>query len=271
LRESSQGGLIAEDESALSEAALVFGDRRAREVMKPRAEVDYVLDTDDARAIAERAIQTGRTRLPVCTADGALETATGVINAKDLLPLVLGNGSETAPPEELVRPVGHVSESARVDELLRAMRDGRQHLALVHDEHGTVVGLLTMEDIIEELIGEIEDEFDAAPDELSRREDGRVFIDGAAPVRQLAQRLGIELGAHHESTLGGYLSEQLGRVPETGETVVSLEHEFEIVGIDGTRISEVSMDEGELGRAKPAGAGGGASRVGLLSACLDGR
>lgn len=252
LRESSQGGLIAEDESALSEAALVFGDRRAREVMKPRAEVDYVLDTDDARAIAERAIQTGRTRLPVCTAAGALETATGVINAKDLLPLVLGNGSETAPPEELVRPVGHVSESARVDELLRAMRDGRQHLALVHDEHGTVVGLLTMEDIIEELIGEIEDEFDAAPDELSRREDGRVFIDGAAPVRPLAQRLGIELGAHHESTLGGYLSEQLGRVPETGETVASLEHEFEIVGIDGTRISEVSIDEGELGRAKPA-------------------
>lgn len=79
-----------------------------------------------------------------------------------------------------------------------------------------------------------------------------MFIDGAAPVRPLAQRLGIELGVHHESTLGGYLSEQLGRVPETGETVVSLEHEFEIVGIDGTRISEVSIDAGELGRAKPA-------------------
>jgi CBS domain containing-hemolysin-like protein len=240
LRESSREGLIQREERELSEAALVFGDLRAREVMKPRAEVDYVLDTDKARTIAERAIETGRTRLPVCTADGGLEATIGVINAKDLLSLMF-DGSEAKPIAERVRPVGHVSESARVDDVLREMRVERQHLALVHDEHGTVIGLLTMEDIIEELVGEIEDEFDSEREELWRREGDRIVLDGGAPVRPLATYLGVDLGAHHESTLGGYVSEHLGRVPEAGETVEVFGHQLEIVGVEETRITEVAI------------------------------
>jgi CBS domain containing-hemolysin-like protein len=246
LRESSDQGLIEREEGELSEAALVFGDLRAREVMKPRAEVDYVLETDDVRTIAQRAIETGRTRLPICADDGGFESATGVINAKDLLPLII-EGDDAAPVTERVRPVGHVSESARVDDVLREMRAERQHLALVHDEHGTVLGLLTMEDIIEEIVGEIEDEFDSEREDLWHREDGRIVIDGAAPVRPLAQRLGVELGGHHESTLGGYLSEQLGRVPEVGETVEALDQELEILGVRETRVTEVAMAGDALG------------------------
>src|SRR5215208_3078616 len=186
LRESSRQGVIEPEEQELSEAALVFGDTRAREVMKPRGEVDLVLTTDSARTIAERAIATGRTRLPLCKPDGGLESAVGAVNAKDLLPLIFED-AQRLEVSSLTRPLAHISESARVDEVLRKMRAERVHLGLVHDEHGTVIGLLTMEDILEELVGEIEDEFD--PDRRSssmRRTGGCASTDRRRCARSLS-------------------------------------------------------------------------------------
>ncbi len=159
LRESSREGLIEREEQELSDAALVFGDRRAGDAMTPRDRIDLVLTTDSLRTVAERAITTGRTRLPLCELDGGLEAAVGLVNAKDLLTLAIDD-VELLMPSMLARPLGHVSESARIDEVLREMRRRRVHLALVHDSNEVVVGLLTMEDILEELVGEIEDEFD---------------------------------------------------------------------------------------------------------------
>src|SRR5215218_1129237 len=182
LRESVREGLIEREEQRLSEAALVFGDTRAREVMKPRGEIDFVLTTDSARAIADRAIATGRTRLPLCEPDGGLESAVGTVNAKDLLPLAFDD-PEGLEVSGLIRPLGHVSATARVDEVLRRMRERRVHLALVHDEHGTVIGLLTMEDILEELVGEIEDEFDRDEAEVFSQRGRRLHVDGEAPIR----------------------------------------------------------------------------------------
>jgi CBS domain containing-hemolysin-like protein len=239
LRESSREGLIDQEEQRLSEAALVFGDMRAREVMKPRAEVDFVLATDPARTVAQRAIATGRTRLPLCEPDGGLESALGAINAKDLLPLIFED-AQHLELSRLTRPLAHSSESARVDEVLREMREERVHLALVHDEHGTVIGLLTMEDILEELVGEIEDEFDADRAELFREEDG-LYVEGGTPVRALAERLDFELEGHHETTVGGYLSEQLGRVPDVGEVVECHGYRFEILATTDTRITKVAV------------------------------
>jgi CBS domain containing-hemolysin-like protein len=238
LRQSSREGLIERGEQELSDAALVFGDMRAREVMKPRGEIDYVLTTDSLAAIAERAIEAGRTRLPVCDPEDGLDSPLGVVNAKDLLPLLV-KGKDTFELSSIVRPIAHVSESAWVDEVLRQMREQRLHLGLVHDEHGTVVGLVTMEDILEELVGEIEDEFDVDSEEHFRERDGRLHVDGQAPVRALAERLGCELDEHHESTVGGYLSEQLGRVPEVGETVDCHGWNGEILAVEETRITSL--------------------------------
>jgi CBS domain containing-hemolysin-like protein len=246
LRESSQGGLIESGEQRLSDAALVFGDVRAREAMIPRAEIDHVLTTDDTHTVARKAIETGRTRLPVCPPDGGLEEAVGVINVKDLLPLLIGDDRE-GDVTSLVRALGHVSESARVDEVLRDMRADRLHLALVHDEHGTVTGLITMEDILEQLVGDIADEFDPDEEEDIREEgDGRLVVDGGAPVRLLADRLGVELEGQHESTVGGYLSEELARVPEAGERVDLFERPVEVLEVDGTRVASIAvLDAGE--------------------------
>jgi CBS domain containing-hemolysin-like protein len=249
LRESSREGLIERGESELSEAALVFGDTRAREVMKPRGEIDLVLTTDSPRTIAERAIATGRTRLPLCEPEGGLESAVGAINAKDMLPLIFEEGSLDVPA--VTRPLGHVSESARVDDVLREMRERRVHLALVHDEHGTVIGLLTMEDILEELVGEIEDEFDPDRPELFYEEGGRVCTDGHTPIRALAERLHFELEEHHETTVGGYLSEQLGRVPEVGEVVEFQGFDIEILAVEETRITKVAVPAGLVQGGSP--------------------
>jgi CBS domain containing-hemolysin-like protein len=217
-----------------------YGDMRAREVMKPRGEIDFVLTSDSPHAIAERAIATGRTRLPLCEPDGGLESAVGVINAKDLLPLIF-DAAEGIDVAGLARPLAHISESARVDEVLREMRERRVHLALVHDEHGTVIGLLSMEDILEELVGDIEDEFDPDRTEYFDEQNGRLWVSGEAPIRALAARLGFELEGHHETTVGGYLSEQLARVPDAGELVECHGHRFKVLAVDETRITELAV------------------------------
>lgn len=161
LQESSREGMIEHEEEEMSEAALVFGDSEAREVMRPREAVEFVLTTDSPEEIASRALEAGHTRFPVCEPEGQLDAAVGTINAKDLLRLVSDDGADLDITETL-RPIDHYPASARIDEVLREMRDHRLHLGLVDDEGGSVIGLLTMEDILEELVGEIEDEFDAS-------------------------------------------------------------------------------------------------------------
>jgi CBS domain containing-hemolysin-like protein len=190
----------------------VFGDRRAGEVMTPRSEINFATIAEAPRDIAEKAMTGGHTRLPLCDTGQGLEDAVGFINAKDLLRIAFGRAEIDV--RALARPLARVAESTRLDEALREMRRDRRHLALVLDEHGTVVGLITLEDILEELVGEIEDEFDPHARELIRPGDGGLRIDGAAPLRLVAERLGMDVDAPHEATIGGHVAERLGRLPD---------------------------------------------------------
>jgi len=235
LRESREGGLIERDEQQLSEAALVFGDRRAREVMTPRSEIEFALTDDDPAEIAKMAMAGGHTRLPLCEPGLGLEEAVGFIHVKDLLRIAFGQADPDV--RSLVRPLARVAESTRVDEVLREMRRDRRHLALVLDEHSTVVGLITLEDILEELVGEIEDEFDQRARELIRPEADGLRIDGAAPLRLVAERLGIDIDAPHETTIGGHVAERLGRLPEPDEVVVIDGAQLRVLAVDDTRIT----------------------------------
>ncbi len=247
LRESRKGGLIRPDESELSEAALIFGDLRAREVMQPRPDIDHVTVADTLDEVIETAMRTGRTRLPLVEGNGDLDQAVGVINAKDLLPAALGR---TIDLRSLARPLPRVAEGTRVDAVLRDMRREQRHLALVVDEHGTVIGLLTLEDVLEELVGEIDDEFDTAAERLIQREDGELRVDGAAPVRLVARELGLTLDPPHEATINGHLIEQLGRVPHRGETVDLDGARLEVIAADDTQIMQLAVRS----RPRPADA-----------------
>ncbi len=239
LRQSAAEGLIDREEGRFSENVLLFGDLRAREVMVPRPEVDWVSAGDSIGDVARRSIETGHTRLPLCEVDGGLDASIGVIHAKDLLPALVAPGE----PElrGLARPLIRVSESILLDELLRDLRREHSHIALVVDEHGTTIGLVTLEDIIEEIVGEIEDEFDADHAELIEQRDGRTVVSGAAPVRLVVERLGVAVEDPHEATIGGHVVELLGRVPDVGELVEVDGHSMEVTAVDETRISELAL------------------------------
>jgi CBS domain containing-hemolysin-like protein len=235
LRESRESGMIEREEQQVSEAALVYGDRRAREVMTPRSQIDFATTDEDPREIAQKAMAGGHTRLPLCDAGQGLEDAIGVINAKDLLRIAYGQAE--ADMRALVRPLARVAESTRLDAVLREMRRDRRHLALVIDEHGTVVGLVTLEDVLEELVGEIEDEFDPSARDLIRPGDDGLRIDGSAPLRLVAERLGIDVEASHEDTIGGHVAERLGRVPKPNDVVVLDGARLTVLDVDDTRIT----------------------------------
>ncbi len=249
MRDSRDGGLIEAQESRISESALVFGDLRARQVMRSRGEIDVVTTQDDREAVVAQVTKTGRTRLPLVDPQLGLDAALGVINAKDLLGLALEHDGSSL--RELARPLPRVPEGMRIDELLRTMRRERRHVALVADEHGTVTGLITLEDVIEELVGEIDDEFDPETERLLWRDDDIVRVDATAPLRLLEREFGIELRVPHEATVSGLLIERAGRVPNEGETVRAGELEIEVVARDDERVAEVVV------RRAPQGDGAG--------------
>ena len=214
LRESAAGGEIEEEEQRFSENVLTFGDRRVREVMVPRSRVVFATTDasfDDAVAIVR---ESGLTRLPLCKADAGLDAPVGLLHVKDML--VHGPGTSL---EAIARPLERVPESMLIDELLERLRKLREHFALVVDEHGTVVGLITLEDILEEIVGEIEDEFDPEEREPLREEPDGTVIAGWAPIRLVEERLGVQFEDHHEATIGGVVLEHLGRLPDEGEEV----------------------------------------------------
>jgi CBS domain containing-hemolysin-like protein len=240
VRQSQAEGLIEPEEGTFTENVFTFGDRRAREVMVPRPDVQYVTTELPLTAVVQRIRETGLTRLPLCEPDGGLDAAIGVLHAKDLLGATL----EPEPVElaSLARPLEHVPDSLLIDELLEQLRRRREHLALVVDEHGTTIGLVTLEDVLEEIVGEIEDEFDPRAVAPIAREDGTLRIDGSASVRMVAESLDIDLDEVHEATIGGYVVERLGRMPEVGE----------IIDVDGVRLEVTKVGEAQVEELRAA-------------------
>jgi CBS domain containing-hemolysin-like protein len=237
LRESLEQGLIDPDEREFAERIFSFGDLRTRQVMVPRPGIVFLTTEDTVAQAAELAAETGHTRLPLSEADGGLDAAIGIINAKDVLRSVLG-GAEVEL-RTLLRPVKRVPESLLIDELLTDLRRERQHIALVVDEHGTTVGLVTLEDVLEQIVGEIEDEFDPHGTDIVLRENETARVKGHAPIHLVAERLGIEFDHPTEATIGGQVVELLGRLPAEGETIELDAHLVEVTAVDETRVLEL--------------------------------
>jgi CBS domain containing-hemolysin-like protein len=240
LRQSGEEGEIDRGEQEFAERVFLFADRRAREILVPRGDIVYLTTEDSLRSALDKARETGFTRFPLCEPDGGLDEEIGLIHVKDLLDRALDKRDVNL--RDLARPLPRVSESMLADALLRDLRRARQHLALVVDEHGTVIGLVTIEDIIEELVGEIEDEFDPDREEPIRRENGSAIVAGSASVYQIGEQLEIHFPDAHEATVGGYILEQLGRLPEVGEVLEIDGHRVEITKVGEANIDELRLD-----------------------------
>ncbi|MEV4421795.1 hemolysin family protein [Patulibacter sp. NPDC049589] len=245
VRESDEGGEINRVERRLTENVFEFDDRRVREVMVPRRRAVVASDALTVAEAAEVAVRTGVTRLPLCPEGAGLDEVEGVVHAKDLLAALLRD--EHPPLHQIARPVVRVGDATFVGDALREMRRARQHLAIAIDEHGTAVGLVTIEDVIEELVGEIEDEFDHDDARLMRGDGADLIVDGETGMHDLMVRL--EGASHdptrdhdfHEATVGGHLLELLGRLPEPGSELELFGHAVRVEQVDGGRIRRLRV------------------------------
>ena len=239
LAQSVREGLIETYEREFAENVLVFGDLRARQVMVPRGEIDYLVLGESVADAVRRASGSLHTRLPLCEAVDRLDNPVGVVNSKELLRLAL-DGDETSL-REIARPLVRVPESMLVDQVLRELRRKRQHMALVVDEYGTTVGLVTPEDILEEIVGEFEEEEDVLVDEEIRRDGEALVVAGTAALGDGDVPPGVEIENSGEATIGGHIVELLGRVPEAGEVVDVAGRPATVVAVDEARIVELRI------------------------------
>jgi CBS domain containing-hemolysin-like protein len=235
-----EGDVIEAEERRLIESLLEFGDTIVREVMVPRPDM-ITVDADFRVAdVVEVAILNGYSRLPVTGT--SIDDVVGVAYLKDLV-RAERDGHAGDPVGTLARTPRFVPESKRVAELLAEMRHERVHLAVVIDEHGGTAGIVSLEDLLEELVGEITDEYDVEAPTVGWGSDGCAVVSGGTPVDEVNDRLHLELPEDDEyDSIGGFVLHELGRVPEDGESVEADGARLIVEKMAGNRIEKVRIE-----------------------------
>jgi CBS domain containing-hemolysin-like protein len=214
-------------------------DTRAREVMTPRVDVVALESPVTVGAVARAVRQTGHSRFPVYEEN--LDNLVGVLFVKDLFRADGRDMAPSAPVGRLRRPF-LVPEGRHVLDVLGAMRQSRNAFAVVVDEYGGIEGVLTIKDLISELVGELPDEFDAAEEApIVRVDDRRWLVAGDCPVTDVGEEVGVELPEGEYVTLGGFLFDRFGHIPDEGETLVHRGWEFRVSAMDRRRIAKVVL------------------------------
>ena len=209
-------GSIEEGEKELIHSIFEFGDTIAREVMVPRPDIVAIEDDKTLRDAQGLVLNRGYSRIPVF--HESLDDIKGVVFAKDVLK-ALHQGRQDMPLADVMRPAHFVPESKKVADLLREMQKEKFHQAMVYDEHGSVTGIVSLEDLLEELVGEITDEYDREEPEVMDLGDGTYRVSGKASIDDVNELLGTELPDEEWDTVAGLLLDLLGRMPENGEEV----------------------------------------------------
>ena len=245
--QSAKAGKLDRDDARLLAGVFEFSEKTAREVMTPRTEM-VALDQDASLGDAADLIaKARRSRYPVMRA--SLDDIAGIVHAKDVLAALRATAAGERPAQlsELVRPVHFVPGSREIEDVLADMKLMRVHMVIVLDEFGGTAGLVTMEDLLEEIVGQIYDEYDR-PAQL--RPSGAVFPPGAAvpgnlTLDEVKVRCGVTLESADYTTLGGYLFGKLGRLPKPGDRVAVEGGAFEILTMEGRRVAEARYVKGE--------------------------
>jgi CBS domain containing-hemolysin-like protein len=230
---------IETEERRLIHSIFEFGDTVVREVMLPRPDMVAVDASDSIEDAIERAIERGYSRLPVCE-EGSTDHIVGLVYLKDLVRQArAGEGKQEV--RVAVRPATFVPEQKKVSELLSEMRTKQFHMAIVIDEYGGTSGLVTLEDLLEEIVGEIADEYDVELPAVERLPDGSVRVRGSTPIDEVSEELGTDLPDTEWDTVGGLILNLLGHVPEEGEVVRFEELELRAERVQGHRIVSVRI------------------------------
>ncbi|MFB6299435.1 MAG: hemolysin family protein [Halobacteriales archaeon] len=231
-------GVIEEDEREMLQRIFRFNNTIAKEVMTPRLDMVAVSHDQSLEEAIETCIQSGHTRLPVYR--GSLDNVIGIVNIRDLIRERFYGESEDVELEDLIQPTLHVPESKNVDELLTEMRENRMQMVVVIDEFGTTEGLVTMEDMTEEIVGEILEGEEAEPIEFI--DDETVLVRGEVNIDEVNEVLDLELPEGEEfETIAGFIFNRAGRLVEEGEEIVYDGVTIRVEQVDNTRIMEARI------------------------------
>jgi putative hemolysin len=232
-----EGGVIEEEEKEMIYSIFEIGDTMAREIMVPRIDVLALDVSTPVPEAVEAALAAGHSRIPVY--EGNIDNIIGLLYAKDLLRAGREPNSG-ATLRDLLRPAYFVPETKKVDQLLAELQQQRIHLAVVVDEYGGTAGVVTLEDIVEEIVGEIRDEYDVNEESLFERVgEGEYVFDARIDLDEVNELLKVDLPSDDSDSLGGFIYGQLGHVPAPGEKVASPPAEFEVLTVTGRRIRKV--------------------------------
>lgn len=218
LRNAEQDQVLDTDALGIIEGALQVSNMQVRDIMIPRSQVVTVPAKLPLIEIVELVTKASHSRFPVIGEN--VDNVMGILLAKDLLPLILNGNNEKFDIKDVVRPATFVPESKRLNVLLREFRETRQHMAIVIDEYGSVCGAVTIEDVLEQIVGEIEDEFDVDDDSFIKKFDEENFIVKAlTPVDEFNEYFETDFSDQEFTTVGGLVLQQFGHIPERGETI----------------------------------------------------
>ena len=240
LSRSTEEGELEQQEQEMLYKVFDFADKEVSAVMVPRPEVVALsIEMPPEEALAA-VIDSPYTRYPVYR--DSLDEIVGVLHVRDLFSALVDRGIAGVQIEQLLRPAHIVPETKDLAALLTEFRRTNQHLAVVVDEYGELEGIVTLEDLLEEIVGEIEDEFDLPDESIERLEDGRVRVHGTFPIDDFNEQFGVSLPIEDYHTLGGLVFGMLGRAPEPGDEV---EHEgirFTVLTVEGSRIERLEIE-----------------------------
>lgn len=232
-------GVIGEIERQMIDGILSLEEMTVRDIMVPRLDVVALDRRATAREVIDTIIEKGHSRLPVY--QESLDRVLGVLYVKDLLPFVIGN-TNRLPVLDLIRPAYVIPESKKLPELFADLKRMRIHLAIVTDEYGGTAGLVTIEDILEEIVGEIQDEYDSEEDLMVESGENVVVADGRLPMEDLEEVLGIEFEEDEDfSTLGGFVHKHLGRLAVAGDTFEAESVHVEILSVERHRVRKMRV------------------------------
>jgi putative hemolysin len=245
---STEHGEIETDEQEMLYKVFDFADKEVTDVMVPRPDVVALsIDLPSEEALAA-VIDSPYTRYPVYR--GSLDDIVGVLHVRDLFSELYGRGIATVNLDDLVRPAHIVPETKDLAALLAEFRRTNQHIAIVIDEYGGMEGIVTLEDLLEEIVGEIEDEYDLPDETVERVDEQTIRIDGTFPIDDFNEQFGTRLPVEDFHTMGGFVFGMLGRAPERGDRVEYDGLAFEVLEMEGTRILRLQV---EFARGAAAG------------------
>ena len=250
IEASEEEGLVNEEESEMIRSIFSLGTTIVREIMVPRTEMACVKVEATVRELLDTIIACGHSRIPVY--EDTVDNITGLLYAKDLLKC-WGESDERFDVRSIMRPPFFIPESKNLEQLLQEFKYKRVHLAVVIDEYGGTSGLITIEDLLEQIVGDIQDEHDSEESLLTINADGSVTADGRLPVEELEEHFGIQIERDKFDSVGGLVFFLTGKIPAIGDTIDGDGLRLTVLDADVRRVKKVSVERLGAVSSEPQG------------------